>query len=155
MLTTNSYVIVVCLDFSKAFDTDRHSTLWAKLAQFDIQDNVYNWMVDFFSSHSHYTQYGGQTSPLQEITASVIQGSSIGPATYAVNAADLKTITPSNEMDKFADDSYITIPAVSSGVAMASSTGSINRGPRTIRAPNDQLHIIFTRNKVPHNSMPL
>ena len=114
MLTTNPYVIVLCLDFSKAFDTVRHSTLLEKLAQFDIPDNVYNWMVDFFSGHSHCTQYRRQTSTLHEITASVIQGSSIGPATYVVNAADLKAITPGNEMDKFADDSYIIIPAENS-----------------------------------------
>ena len=69
-------------------------------------------MVDFFDGHTHCTQYSGQTS-LQEISPGVILGSSIGPATYAVNAADLKPITPGNEMDKFADDSYI-IPAVNS-----------------------------------------
>ena len=56
MLTTNPYVIVLCLDFSKAFDTVRHATLLQKLAQFDMPDNVYNWMVDFFSGHTHCTQ---------------------------------------------------------------------------------------------------
>ena len=56
---------------------------------------------------------------IHEISASVIQGSSIGPATYAVNAADLKPFTPGNEMDKFADDSYIIIPAVNSSSRLA------------------------------------
>ena len=50
-----------CLDFRKAFDTIWHSTLWVKLAHIDMPDNVYNWMVDYFSGHSHCTQYGGQT----------------------------------------------------------------------------------------------
>ena len=97
----------------------RHSTLLENLAQLDIPDNVYNWMVDFFNGHSHCTQYRGQISSLHQITASVIQGSSIRPATYVVNAADLKTITPGNEMDKFADDSYIIIPAVNSNIRLA------------------------------------
>jgi len=119
MLTTNPYVIVLCLDFSKAFDTVRHSTLLEKLAQLDMPDNVYNWMVDFFNGHSHRTKYEGQTSSLHKITASVIQGSSIGPASYVVNAADLKAITPGNEMDKFADDSYIIVPAVNSSSRLA------------------------------------
>jgi hypothetical protein len=112
MLTTNPYVIVLCLDFSKAFDTVRHWTLLEKIAQLDLPEHVYNWLVDFFNGHSHSTQYRGQESSLLQITASIIQGSSIGPATYVVNAADLRPVTPGNEMKKFADDTYIVIPAV-------------------------------------------
>ena len=111
MLLTNPYVIVIALDFSKAFDTVRHSTLLEKLAQLDMPDNAYNWLVAFFSGHSHCTVYQGQTSILKNITASIIQGSGIGPAAYVVNAADLKTVVPSNKLIKFADDTYIIIPA--------------------------------------------
>jgi hypothetical protein len=50
-------------------------------------------------------------SARHEITASLIQGSSIGPSSYVVNAADLKAVTKGNEMTKFADDTYIIIPA--------------------------------------------
>ena len=53
-LLSNSYVIVMSLDFSKAFDTVRHSTLLQKLARLP---QVYNWLVDFFSGHSHCTEY--------------------------------------------------------------------------------------------------
>ena len=73
MLITNPYAIVISLHFSKAFDTVR------ELAQLDIPDNVYNWLVNFFSGHSHCAQYSGQTSTLKDITASIIQGSGIGP----------------------------------------------------------------------------
>jgi len=38
---------------------------------------------------------------------------------YVVIAADLKAITPGNEMDKFADDSYIIVPAVNSSSRLA------------------------------------
>ena len=43
---------------------------------------------------------------------SVVQGSGLGPATYVVNAADLRPIHPSNELVKYADDTYLIIPAV-------------------------------------------
>jgi len=99
------------LDFSKAFDTVRHSTLLDKLAQLDIPDNAYNWLVEFFSGHSHCTVYQGQTSILKSISASIIQGSGIGPAAYVVNAGDLKAVTPGNELYKFADDTYLVNPA--------------------------------------------
>ena len=112
MLIINPYVIVVSLDFSKAFDTVRHSTLLEKMAQLDLPDNVYNWLVDFFSEHTHSTVYKGERSKIKSITASIIQGSSIGPASYVVNAGDLKAVTPGNCLVKFADDTYIVIPAL-------------------------------------------
>jgi len=112
MLITNPYVIVVSLDFSKAFDTVRHSTLLEKMAQLDLPDNVYNWLVNFFSEHTHSTVYKGERSKIKSITASIIQGSSIGPASYVVNAGDLKAVTPGNCLVKFADDTYIVIPAL-------------------------------------------
>jgi len=52
LLETEPYVIVISLDFSKAFDTVRHSTLLHKLAQLHIPDQIYNWLVDFFDNHS-------------------------------------------------------------------------------------------------------
>ena len=48
---------------------------------------------------------------LKSITASIIQGSALGPASYVVNAGDLKASTPGNEIYKFADDTYLIIPA--------------------------------------------
>jgi hypothetical protein len=111
MLLTHPYVIVISLDLSKAFDTVRHSTLLEKIAQLDIPDNVYNWFADFFTGHAHLTSYNDRMSMLKSITASIIQGSSIGPASYVVNAGDLKASTPGNEMCKFADDTYLIIPA--------------------------------------------
>jgi len=57
----------------------------------------------------HCITYHGQTSALQEITASIIQGSAIGRTSYIVVAADLCSITPGNCLCKYADDTYIII----------------------------------------------
>ena len=111
MLLTDPYVIVIALDFSKAFDTVRHFTLLEKMAQLDMPDEAYNWLVAFFSGHSHCTVYQGQISKLKDITASIIQGSGIGPVSYVVNAGDLRTVFSSNKIIKFADDTYLLIPA--------------------------------------------
>ena len=111
MLISNPYVIVISLDFSKAFDTVRHSTLLEKMAKLDIPDNVYNWLVNYYNGHSHCTMYRGQTSTFNSITASIIQGSGIGPASYVVNAGDLNTVSTGNHLVKFADDTYLVIPA--------------------------------------------
>ena len=50
-------------------------------------------------------------SQLLEISASIIQGSVIGPVSYVVSASDLSTVTPGNFMFMYADDTYIIIPA--------------------------------------------
>jgi len=80
LLDTEPYVIVISLDFSKAFDTLRHSTLLHKLAQLQLPDHIYNWLNDFFSNNSHCNMFDNQQSSLLDITASIIQGSAIGPA---------------------------------------------------------------------------
>ena len=48
-------------------------------------------------------------SAFQSITASIIQGSAIGPVSFVVNASDLSTLNLGNSMHKYADDTYITI----------------------------------------------
>jgi len=111
LLSDYPYVIVISLDFSKAFDTVRHTTLLQKFAQLDIPNAVYNWLVDYFASHSHSTMYGGSTSSLCQISASIVQGSAIGPVSYVVSASDLRAVTPGNELCKYADDTYVIIPA--------------------------------------------
>ena len=79
------------------------------MAQLHIPDEVYNWLVSFFHGHTHSTQYMGVESSVLGITASIIQGSAIGPASFVVGAADLNAVTPGNLLVKFADDTYIVI----------------------------------------------
>jgi len=45
---------------------------------------------------------------------SIVQGSAIGPAAYVVNTADLTTVglTSGSLLRKYADDTYIIVPAV-------------------------------------------
>ena len=39
------------------------------------------------------------------------KGSAIGPVSFVVCASDLSTVTPGNKIHKYADDTYIMIPA--------------------------------------------
>ena len=72
---------------------------------------VYNWMVSFFSDHAHRTVYNGEVSSTKSISASIVQVSSIGPASYAVTDADLRPLHADNSLVKYADDTYLVIPA--------------------------------------------
>jgi len=77
LLQSNPFVFVISLDFSKAFDTVRYSSLLTKMAELDLPAAVYNWLVAFFARHDD------EMSPTTSISASIIQGSSLGPASYA------------------------------------------------------------------------
>ena len=46
-----------------------------------------------------------------DITGSIIQGSAVGPMSYVISASDLSTVTTGNSMHKYADDTYLVIPA--------------------------------------------
>jgi hypothetical protein len=81
-----------------------------KYSLLDIQDGVINWINRFFASHEQCTIFDGIVSPLVQINCSVIQGSGIGPASYSVNASDLRPQTEGNDIVKFADDFDLIIP---------------------------------------------
>jgi len=93
MLSSNAYVRVISLDYSKAFDTVRqcHVPLFDKLLMLNMPDEVCNWMRDYFQGHSHCTKFDSHVSAFLEIHASVFQGSAVGPASYVITAADLRT----------------------------------------------------------------
>jgi len=78
LLQKYEYVHLIALDFSKAFDSVKHSTLAEKIAELPIKDNVYNWIVNFLTDRHHKTKAKGSRSEFLPITASIIQGSGIG-----------------------------------------------------------------------------
>ena len=68
-------------------------------------------MVDFFSGHTHCTRFSGLISEFLPITSSVIRGSAIGPDSFVVNTADLTPAKAGNLLAKYADDTYLIVPA--------------------------------------------
>jgi len=110
-LQTEPYVRLVALDFSRAFDTVRTSSLFSKLANSELPDNIYNWLLQFFTNRTHSTNFNGFTSPSLHINSSIVQGSGMGPATYAVNSSDLHPKNVQVTIFKYADDVFPIIPA--------------------------------------------
>jgi len=105
-------VIVIATDFSKAFDTVRHVSLLEKFAALDVPDYVYNWLVNFFSGRTQCTIFHNVTSELKEISASVVQGCAIGPASYVVNTSDLKVVHTGNVNNNFFSCCHRALPRV-------------------------------------------
>jgi len=82
------------------------------MTEVELPVPVYNWLVDFFGEHAHRTVFKWEESSTASISASIVQGSGIGPAAYTVTAADLKTLQPGNSLVKFANDTYLVVPSV-------------------------------------------
>ena len=111
LLHSNDFVAVIALDFSKACDTVRHWTLLDNMALLDLPDEVYNWMVDYFSGHTHCTnsvwrahlrnaRHHRQHRPGFGYRTGVVRR-------YCCPPPDCQT----NLMVKYADDTYLVIPA--------------------------------------------
>ena len=64
------YVHLMASDFSKVFDTVRHSTLLEKSAKLPIQDFAHNWLLEFLEDRQHCTKFNGKTSVFLLINAS-------------------------------------------------------------------------------------
>ena len=111
MLKTEPYVRLISLDFSHAFDTVRHSYLAEQLATLPLPDSIYNWILALLSNQKHCTKYQEKLFLLDAINASIIQGSGMGPSNFVTVISGLKTIHKRNLLMKYADDSYVLIPA--------------------------------------------
>ena len=114
LLDSNDFVHIISLDFSKAFDTVRHSSLFSKLANICIPDELYNWLASYFTGRSHATKCYGITSQFHGFNAGIVQGSALGPPAFVVTASDLVAVTPGNKLDKYADDTYLVVPGKNS-----------------------------------------
>src|SRR6218665_3181957 len=77
MLEKNDYVLLVSTDFTKAFDSVRHSTLMQKMSVIDLADNIYNWIANYFEQRGHVTKIHDIISAIAFINTSIIQGSVI------------------------------------------------------------------------------
>jgi len=134
-------------------------TLLQKAAELDLPDHVFNWLVDFFEGHSHRTVYAGDTSGTKKINASIIQGSSIGPASYIITSSDLATIHPDNSMIKYADDTYLIILASGVNTRAAEINNVTNWATANNLALNmaktTEIIIYDSRRKQPHMPQPL
>src|SRR6267154_4424033 len=88
LLVDHPHVFVITFDYSKAFDTLRHSFVAAKLSTLRIPYCIYNWILDFLSNRTHCTLFLGKLSPTAKITSSIVQGSVLGPTLFNLNSRD-------------------------------------------------------------------
>src|SRR6218665_3614057 len=97
LLLTNDFVVIISTDFSRAFDTVRHSEMMKKYGILVLPDHIVNWLTGYFAERAHITKFQGIMSAVAFINASVVQGSGIGPSSYILVSSHLKPINRENK----------------------------------------------------------
>ena len=102
--------LLLCLDFSSAFDTVDHSLLLNVLDKsFNITDSCLSWVKSYLSNRSSYVSIESSKSAVVSLTYGVPQGSILGPLLFILYTSELPNIISSFSLDSqmYADDSYI------------------------------------------------
>src|SRR6202000_1569663 len=105
------YIYVITFDYSKAFDPLSHVSVASKLAHLDIPDCIHNWILDFLLGRLHSTRLNNKPTSSATITASVVQGSVLGPSLFNLNSTELCPVSHLNAYFKYADDGYLIVPS--------------------------------------------
>ena len=99
-------VILILLDFAKAFDKVCHSSLIVKLETYGFDNSIINWVRDFLTNRKQRVVIGDNSSDWKLVTSGVPQGSVLAPLLFVIFINDMPKVV--NHIIKlFADDSKL------------------------------------------------
>lgn len=104
------FVRIFSFDFSKAFDSVSHRILVSKLRDVDINPYILNWLISFISNRKQQVVVDNIITEYIDITRGVPQGTVLGPILFSLMINDIKPVSPSSLLVKFADDITVSIP---------------------------------------------
>ena len=117
----NTYVRIIALDFSKAFDLINHEILLPKLEAHGVPPHVLRWMASFLLDRTQRVKIGKHTSSIGKPNGGVPQGTVSGPRNFIMYINDFTTPAP---IYKYVDDS--TIFEICSGNVVSTIQQSID-----------------------------
>lgn len=98
-------VVLILLDFSKAFDTVSYNILCRKLAtQFNFANHSVNLIKSYLKSRFQTVFNNGTYSEFASIKSGVPQGSILGPLLFSLYINDLADVVTNCKIHLFADD---------------------------------------------------
>lgn len=100
-------VIMIALDYSKAFDVIDHDLLVAKLKFYGCNDVVLSFFKSYLWNRSQRVRIDGNYSVPDKIISGVPQGSILGPLLFLLYTSDLSHVVEWSEVYQYADDTQL------------------------------------------------
>jgi len=95
------------LDFAQAFESVRYERMMSKLASYDIQGRMLQWIQQFLTGRRQRVTVAGSVSTWSDVFSGVPQGSVLGPILFVIFINDMP-LTVQSFIFIYADDSKIS-----------------------------------------------
>jgi hypothetical protein len=103
----NTYVRMLFIDFSSAFNTIVPSKLITKLRTVGLNTSLCNWILDFLTGRPQVVRVGNNTSVTLILNIGAPQGCVLSPPLYSLFTHDCVAKHDSNTIIKFSDDTRV------------------------------------------------
>lgn len=103
----DSYVRMLFIDFSSAFNTIIPQQLICKLDKLGLSTSLCNWLLDFLSQRPQAVRVGNNTSRSITLSTGAPQGCVLSPLLFTLLTHDCTATHSSNHLVKFADDTTL------------------------------------------------
>ncbi len=103
----NTYVRMLFVDYSTAFNIIVPATLVAKLQTLGLNRSLCSWILDFLTGRSQVVRMGNNTSSPLILNTGAPQGCVLSPLLYSLYTHDCTATHSSNVIVKFADDTTV------------------------------------------------
>lgn len=110
-LKQNKYVALINFDMSKAFDVISHHSVLERFADFQIPDEIHNWLASYLDNRQHTTFIKDTVSKVSNFNSGVVQGSGLGPLLFVIAMTDYFNHCLASKLIKYADDCYLIFPS--------------------------------------------
>ena len=106
--TPKSYVRVLYIDFSSAFNTIQPHLMASKLVDLQVNPSLILWLVDFLVNRSQQVRYQHAISGNKVISTGAPQGTVLAPVLFTLYTNDLRSTSELSKLYKYSDDSALT-----------------------------------------------
>ncbi len=102
-----TYVRILFVDFSSAFNTIIPDTLQNKLTQLSVPTSVCQWITSFLTDRQQLVRLGKFSSSSRTISTGAPQGCVLSPLLFSLYTNDCTSKDPSVKLLKFSDDTTL------------------------------------------------